>query len=213
MARRRRELTARPLPDDAWRLDWLLPPRGELVTPDALVWRIRETLSGWCGGTAPAYDLLDTGVHTVHHRLARRWRVERAFLAGDAAHLVGAVGTQGLDEGLRDVRNLSWKLAQVWHGGPSDVLLDSYQAERRTAVAARLRAADQALPALRGGGGLRTCLRTGLGGHEGLLAAGTWGGAPSGRPPRTRCRRSRPPPTRRTWMWGRNRAPWSRTCR
>ena len=63
---------------------------------------IRDTLAGWCGETPP-YELLDTGVHTVHHRLARRWRVRRAFLAGDAAHLLGALGTQGLDEGLRDV--------------------------------------------------------------------------------------------------------------
>ncbi|MCH0542707.1 FAD-dependent monooxygenase [Streptomyces sp. MUM 203J] len=177
------EVTARPLPDGGWRLDWLLPPRGELVTPDALVWRIRETLSGWCENTTPVYELLDTGVYTVHHRLARRWRVGRAFLAGDAAHLVGAVGTQGLDEGLRDVRNLAWKLAQAWHEGPSDVLLDSYQAERRTAVAARLRAADQALPVLRGGGGLRTCLRAGLGGQEELLADAHLGRGPLGAPP------------------------------
>lgn len=27
------EVTARPLPDDVWRIDWLLPPRAELVTP------------------------------------------------------------------------------------------------------------------------------------------------------------------------------------
>ncbi|WP_199783074.1 FAD-dependent monooxygenase, partial [Streptomyces alboniger] len=79
------EVTGRPLAGGVWRLDWLLPPRGELVTPDALVLRIRETLAGWCGGPTPPYELLDTGVHTVHHRLARRWRVGRAFLAGDAA--------------------------------------------------------------------------------------------------------------------------------
>ena len=71
---------------------------------------------GWCGGTPP-YELLDTGVHTVHHRLARRWRVRRAFLAGDAAHLLGALGTQALEEGLRDARNLAWKLARAWHHG------------------------------------------------------------------------------------------------
>ena len=67
----------------------------------------------------------------LHHRLARRWRVGRAFLAGDAAHLLGALGTQGLDEGLRDADNLAWKLAQAWHHGASEPLLDSYQAERR----------------------------------------------------------------------------------
>ncbi|MEU5082587.1 MULTISPECIES: FAD-dependent monooxygenase [Streptomyces] len=146
------EVTARPLPDGAWRLDWLLPPGKDLVTPEVVLTRIHETLTGWTGSDAPAYDLLDTGVHTVHHRLARRWRAGRVFLAGDAAHLLGAFGTQGLDEGLRDADNLAWKLATAWHHGPHEALLDSYQTERRAVVAARLRAADQALPVLRGGG-------------------------------------------------------------
>ncbi|MFI1016550.1 FAD-dependent monooxygenase [Streptomyces sp. NPDC020965] len=175
------EITARPLPDDVWRLDWLLPPSGELVTPDSLVARVRDTLAGWCGETPP-YDLIDTGVHTVHHRLARRWRVGRVFLAGDAAHLVGAVGTQGLDEGLRDTDNLAWKLAHGWHHGGADALLDSYQEERRTAVAARLRTADQALPALRGGV-LRNRLPRATRGHDALLADGHLGLGPLGAPP------------------------------
>ncbi|WP_210636824.1 FAD-dependent monooxygenase [Streptomyces sp. GESEQ-13] len=150
------EIIARPLPDEVWRLDWLLPPGKDLVTPEMLLTRIRETLAGWNGGTVPPYELLDTGVHTVHHRLARRWRADRVFLAGDAAHLLGALGTHGLDEGLRDADNLAWKLALAWHHGPHEALLDSYQTERRALVASRLRAADQALPLLRGGGGLRT---------------------------------------------------------
>ncbi|MFE5615691.1 FAD-dependent monooxygenase [Streptomyces sp. NPDC056524] len=177
------EVTARPLPDGVWRIDWLLPPRGDLVTPDALVARIRETLAGWCGGETPPYELIDTGVHTLHHRLARRWRVDRVFLAGDAAHLLGAVGTQGLDEGLRDADNLAWKLAYAWHYGASDTLLDSYQSERRAAVASRLRAADQSLPVLRGGGGLRTYLPGGARGHDTLLTDGHLGRGPLGAPP------------------------------
>ncbi|MER5888944.1 FAD-dependent monooxygenase [Streptomyces sp. NPDC001941] len=176
------EVTARPLPDGVWRLDWLLPPRGDLVTPDALVTRVRETLGGWCGETPP-YELLDTGVYTLHHRLARRWRVGRAFLAGDAAHLLGALGTQGLDEGLRDADNLAWKLAHAWHHGPAETLLDSYQTERRSAVAARLRAADQSLPALRGGGGLRAYLPGSTRGHDALLTDGHLGLGPLGAPP------------------------------
>ncbi|MYX17012.1 monooxygenase [Streptomyces sp. SID8374] len=176
------EISARPLPDGVWRLDWLLPPRGELVTPDALIARIRDTLAGWCGETPP-YELLDTGVHTLHHRLARRWRVQRAFLAGDAAHLLGALGTQGLDEGIRDAENLAWKLAHAWHHGGADLLLDSYQAERRAAVAARLRAADQSLPILRGGGGLRTLVPGAARGHDTLLADGHLGRGALGAPP------------------------------
>ncbi|OEU85978.1 monooxygenase [Streptomyces abyssalis] len=189
---RQTEVTARPLPDGVWRLDWLLPPRGELVTPDALLERVHATLGQWygvggagrdggagggrgggSGGGAEdvgPYELLDTGVHTSHQRLARRWRVGRTFLAGDAAHLVGALGVQSVDEGLRDAANLAWKLALAWHEangvrGPRvdrdavEVLLDSYESERRGAVGARLRAVDQALPLVRReGGGLRSML-------------------------------------------------------
>jgi 3-(3-hydroxy-phenyl)propionate hydroxylase len=176
------EVTARPLADDVWRLDWLLPPGKDLVTPDLLVARIRETLAGWNDGSTPPYDLLDTGVHTVHHRLARRWRVGRVFLAGDAAHLLGALGTQGLDEGLRDADNLAWKLALAWHHGPHEALLDSYQAERRAVVAARLRAADQALPLLRSGGGLRSYVPGSARGHDTLLTDGHLGRGPLGAP-------------------------------
>ncbi|MEU9116965.1 FAD-dependent monooxygenase [Streptomyces sp. NPDC048483] len=190
------EVSARPLPDGVWRLDWLLPPGRDLVTPDALVTRIRDSLAGWAaeaggeGGRGadrpvPPYELLDTGVHTVHHRLARDWRQGRAFLAGDAAHLLGALGTQGLDEGLRDAENLAWKLALAWHQGASETLLDSYQAERRGAVAARLRAADQALPLLRDGGAVRwrTVLPGAARGQSALLTDGHLGRGPLGAPP------------------------------
>lgn len=176
------EVTARPLPDGVWRLDWLLPPGKDLVTPELLVAGVRETLAGWTDGTTPPYELLDTGVHTVHHRLARRWRVGRVLLAGDAAHLLGALGTQGLDEGLRDADNLAWKLARVWHHGPHEPLLDSYQAERRAVVAGRLRAADQALPLLRGGGGLRAYVPGTARGHDALLTDGHLGRGALGAP-------------------------------
>ncbi|CAM5283521.1 Monooxygenase OS=Streptomyces glaucescens OX=1907 GN=SGLAU_24875 PE=4 SV=1 [Streptomyces glaucescens] len=176
------EVTGRPLPDGVWRLDWLLPPGKDLVTPELLLARVRETLTGWTGETSPSYELLDTGVHVVHHRLARRWRVGRVFLAGDAAHLLGALGTHGLDEGLRDADNLAWKLALAWHHGPHEALLDSYQAERRAVVAARLRSADQALPLLRGGKGLRSYVPGAARGHDALLTDGHLGSGPLGAP-------------------------------
>ncbi len=180
------EATARPLPGGAWRLDWLLPPGGDLVTPEALLSRVRDTLTGWCG-TLPPYELLDTGVYLAHHRLARRWRVGRAFLAGDAAHLIGALGTQGLDEGLRDVDNLAWKLALTWHHGAGDQLLDSYQTERRGAVGARLRTADQLLSQVRAPGGWSAVRRSVLPGsvrnHDALLTDGHAGLGQLGAPP------------------------------
>ncbi|MCQ4045061.1 FAD-dependent monooxygenase [Streptantibioticus rubrisoli] len=181
------QVLARPLPRGVWRVDWSLPPGGQPLTADALVALIRSTLAGWCEGTVPAYDLLGSAEYPVHQRLARRWRSGRAFLAGDAAHLLGALGTQGLEEGLRDAENLAWKLAIAWHQGASDTLLDSYQAERRYAVGARLRAADQALPLLRSSGAWHTVRRSLLSGpmsrHTELLADGHLGRGLLGAPP------------------------------
>ncbi|MFD2416749.1 FAD-dependent oxidoreductase [Amycolatopsis pigmentata] len=64
-------------------------------------------------------------------RLADRYRVGRVFLAGDAAHVHSPAGGQGMNTGIQDAHNLGWKLAAVAKGA-SPVLLDSYEAERRS---------------------------------------------------------------------------------
>ncbi|MEV5083956.1 FAD-dependent monooxygenase, partial [Streptomyces sp. NPDC056159] len=136
----------------------------------------RASRAAWSSSASTA------GSGSAHHRVARCWRAGRIFLAGDAAHLLGALGTQGLDEGLRDADNLAWKLAPAWHHGPHEGLLDSYQTERRAIVAARLRAADQLLPVLRGGGGLRTLVPGSGRGHDALLMDGHLGRGALGAP-------------------------------
>ena len=182
------ETTVRPLPNGIWRIDWSMRPDGPPLTADALVARIRGTLAALCAGAVPPYDLLGTSEYPVHQRLARRWRVGRAFLAGDAAHLLGALGTRGVEEGLLDAENLAWKLAVAWHHGASDTLLDSYQSERRGAVGARLRAADQALPLLRAEGALHALRQSMLSGSgsrhaqlltDGHVGRGLLGGLPT----------------------------------
>src|SRR5690606_27042167 len=65
------EITARPLPDGVWRLDWLLPPGKDLVTPELLLARVRETPAAWTAGTAPPYEPLDPPAHAVPHRHPR----------------------------------------------------------------------------------------------------------------------------------------------
>ncbi|WP_380279558.1 FAD-dependent monooxygenase [Kitasatospora purpeofusca] len=201
-----REATARPLPHGVWRLDWRLPPGRPavtepvdphatwpgIVTGDTLLTRVTATLAGWCG-ELPTFDLLAAADHTAQQRLAARFRVDRCFLAGDAAHLHGALGMQNLTDGLRDADNLAWRLALAWHlhsGGPqpSGSLLDGYEAERRGAVGARLRAVDQSMPLLRplrGWAQTRRSLFTGsFRKHAPLLAdghlgTGRFGGAPA----------------------------------
>jgi 2-polyprenyl-6-methoxyphenol hydroxylase-like FAD-dependent oxidoreductase len=62
-------------------------------------------------------------------RMVDRYREDRIFLAGDAAHVHSAAGGQGLNTGVQDAYNLGWKLAAVLNGA-NNALLDTYRAER-----------------------------------------------------------------------------------
>ncbi|MFI5983875.1 FAD-dependent oxidoreductase [Streptomyces sp. NPDC051555] len=65
-------------------------------------------------------------------RQVPHYRVGRVFLAGDAAHVHSPAGGQGMNTGLQDAANLSWKLTAVLLGRAPDpeALLDSYEGER-----------------------------------------------------------------------------------
>jgi 2-polyprenyl-6-methoxyphenol hydroxylase-like FAD-dependent oxidoreductase len=86
-------------------------------------------------------------VYHVHHRVAERFHVGRCFLAGDAGHIHSPVGGQGMNTGLGDAMNLSWKLAAVLNGA-SPALLDSYDAERRAFAKTLIATTDAAFQAL-----------------------------------------------------------------
>ena len=63
--------------------------------------------------------------------VADRYRVGDVFLAGDAAHEMPPTGGFGLNTGVQDVHNLTWKIAAVLRGKADESLLDSYHAERQ----------------------------------------------------------------------------------
>lgn len=69
--------------------------------------------------------------YRFHALLADRLRAGRCFLLGDAAHMMPPFAGQGLNSGIRDAVNLSWKVAAVLSGGAGDELLDTYESERR----------------------------------------------------------------------------------
>ncbi len=81
----------------------------------------------------------DYGVHspiwisrfTDMCRQAASYRKGRVLLAGDAAHVHGPQGGQGLNTGVQDAVNLGWKLAQVVNKTSPEILLDTYHAERQ----------------------------------------------------------------------------------
>jgi 2-polyprenyl-6-methoxyphenol hydroxylase-like FAD-dependent oxidoreductase len=79
----------------------------------------------------------------LHHRQAARYRQNRVFLVGDAAHIHSPVGAQGMNTGIQDAWNLGWKLAMVAQGRAIEPLLDSYHAERWPVGRTLLRATDR----------------------------------------------------------------------
>lgn len=82
----------------------------------------------------------------INERLAARYRVGRCFLAGDAAHIHSPAGGQGMNTGIQDAVNLGWKLAYVLQrAGDPELLLDSYEAERRPIAREVIKGAAQKL--------------------------------------------------------------------
>jgi 3-(3-hydroxy-phenyl)propionate hydroxylase len=69
-------------------------------------------------------------VYTFNALLADRWRDRRVLLAGDAAHMTPQFVGQGMNAGIRDADNLSWKLHAILRHGADPDILDSYQSER-----------------------------------------------------------------------------------
>jgi 2-polyprenyl-6-methoxyphenol hydroxylase-like FAD-dependent oxidoreductase len=86
----------------------------------------------------------------MNARLADRYRVGRVLLAGDAAHVHPPTGGQGLNTSVQDAYNLGWKLAAVLSGA-ANILLDSYEEERRPIAAQMLGLATKLLDAAKRG--------------------------------------------------------------
>ncbi|KAF9188856.1 hypothetical protein BGZ51_000266 [Haplosporangium sp. Z 767] len=69
--------------------------------------------------------------YRVNERRAESYSYkDRIFLAGDAAHVHSPAGGQGMNLGLQDAYNLTWKMALVIHGLADQRLLETYHGER-----------------------------------------------------------------------------------
>ena len=94
--------------------------------------RTLQLLSPWTGSIPEQQlEVVRVARYTFRAQVADRWRQDRVFLLGDAAHLTPPFIGQGLGAGLRDAHNLTWKLARVLKGQSSESLLDTYETERR----------------------------------------------------------------------------------
>ena len=95
------------------------------VSVDAMVRR--------CFGRPIYYQLEETVVWARKMTIADRFMDGRVFLAGDSCHAHPPNGGLGMNTGLQNSFDLSWKLAAVLQGWGASGLLESYEYERRPA--------------------------------------------------------------------------------
>ena len=135
-----RQVLIHPQPDGIWRIDWQVPPETDADVERAsgrLDRRIRSVV-----GAETPFELVWFTAYRFSQRLAATFRIGRAFLAGDAAHVMSPFGARGLNSGVADAENLAWKLAWVLRGDAAPSLIDSYEAERRPVARENLAVTD-----------------------------------------------------------------------
>ena len=133
-----------PLPEPGrWRL---IDATGAVETDDCgrIVARFRDLLRAGGQPDAEVGEAAWAASFRIHRRIVDRLRVDRCFLAGDAAHIHSPIGGQGMNVGIQDAYNLAWKLSLVTRGRAREALLDSYHDERHPVALQLLKGTDLA---------------------------------------------------------------------
>ncbi len=94
------------------------------------------------------YELIAWVPWTRREFVAEQYHVGRCFLVGDAAHQLSPTGGYGMNLGIAEAVDLSWKLAAIEQGWGGRALLESYALERRPVAAATVRQASRNLAAM-----------------------------------------------------------------
>ena len=93
--------------------------------------RLRRLIREFAGDPSLDPAVERVGAFSFAAQIAERYRADRAFLVGDAAHRMTPRGGAGMNTAIHDGFDLGWKLAWVLRGWAGPGLLDSYEAERR----------------------------------------------------------------------------------
>jgi 2-polyprenyl-6-methoxyphenol hydroxylase-like FAD-dependent oxidoreductase len=118
-----------PMSDGKWRIDGTISK--ELKQKETLTFDdVEEHFSERTRMDTTLYNPEWFSVFHSHQHHAATFQKERCFLIGDAAHIHSPVGAQGMNTGLQDAFNLSWKLAFVLKGKADQALLDTFTSER-----------------------------------------------------------------------------------
>lgn len=116
-------------PPDRWRVHFPTAAEddeADLMRPEALQARLQRFLP-----TGRDFEIVGSNLYTVHQRVAQKFRVGRAILAGDSAHVNSPIGAMGMNSGIHDAFNLADKLIDIMRGEAEDEVLDRYERQRR----------------------------------------------------------------------------------
>jgi 3-(3-hydroxy-phenyl)propionate hydroxylase len=125
-------------PPDRWRVHFPTDPRADenaLMRPDVLQAQMQKFLP-----IGKPFDIVGSNLYIVHQRVADKFRVGRAILAGDSAHVNSPIGAMGMNSGIHDAINLADKLIAISHGEADDSVLDRYERQRRHVAVAHTQA-------------------------------------------------------------------------
>jgi 2-polyprenyl-6-methoxyphenol hydroxylase-like FAD-dependent oxidoreductase len=111
---------------DEWRFSIIGGAEQRDYTTDDIKAAIRRAV-----GRDFDFEILSVLPWVRRELVAERYRGGRGFIAGDAAHVMSPTGGFGMNTGIQDVVDLSWKLAATIEGWGGDNLLDSYSIERQ----------------------------------------------------------------------------------
>lgn len=135
-------------PFDTWRLDYSLEADEDLeeaLKPENVAKVVEAQVRTLMGDEpVPEWRLVWISSYRPMSRSLSSYRHGRVFFAGDSAHQTPIFGGRGMNQGLLDASNLSWRLASVIKGVAPAALLDGYDAERRPVIVRNLHAIGQA---------------------------------------------------------------------
>jgi 2-polyprenyl-6-methoxyphenol hydroxylase-like FAD-dependent oxidoreductase len=119
-----------PIQRGRYRIIGDLPPTNTGVPSSPTLEQVQALVDQRGPAGTKVFDPIWLADFRINGRKVAQYRHQRAFLAGDAAHIHSPAGGQGMNTGMQDAFNLAWKLALVVRGTCQESLLDSYSPER-----------------------------------------------------------------------------------
>lgn len=117
-----------------FRWEFMVKPKDELLNENELLKKMLPYLEK--NFPMKDFKILRKKVYTFHTVIAEKWRINNVFLAGDAAHQMPPFLGQGMCSGIKDAKNLSWKISIACKKSTNGIekLLNSYEGERKPQV-------------------------------------------------------------------------------